>query len=180
MWSATELRDLEEAFSHHDADSDGRLTPAEHRRLLVYVGQDPDGDAALKQSLTVLDSLRDTAAEGEGVVFAEFLDVLTQRAEQDTAALAALGGGGSRLSPREALLAAFRVFDRENKGYIPDAELRNVLRFLGDKLTAQEAEELIYLSPGVGRIEYHKFVDMLLGEDAGAEDSQDPPGDTAS
>ena len=31
------------------------------------------------------------------------------------------------------------------------------------QLTAQQAEELIYLSPGAGRMDYHKFVDALFG-----------------
>lgn len=157
-WSASELADLEEAFGHHDADDDGRLTLDELRRLLVYVGQDPAGDDALRKSLVILDSLQGGGGAEGAVAFPEFLDVLTQRAEADEA------------SSREQLLAAFRVFDRENKGFIPDAELRNVLRFLGDKLSAQEAEELVYLSPGVGHIDYHKFVDMMLGHTAGGAD----------
>ena len=38
------------------------------------------------------------------------------------------------------------------------------------QLSAQEAEELIYLSPGTGCLDYHKFIEQLLGPaDAGAQ-----------
>ena len=43
----------------------------------------------------------------------------------------------------EEMKQAFRVFDKNEKGNIPEAELRNVLSCLGENLTDEELDELI-------------------------------------
>ena len=43
----------------------------------------------------------------------------------------------------EEMREAFRVFDKNEKGNIPEAELRNVLSCLGENLTDEELDELI-------------------------------------
>eukprot|EP00937_MAST-01D_sp_MAST-1D-sp2_P000086 g86.t1 len=147
MWTLEEQEMLRDAFQEHSPDDGGRLKHAQLAKLFVAVGSDPDADERVQALLQ----------NGDGANFDEFLAMMTQLAEQDD------------VLTRDELLRAFRFFDRENKGFIPDAELRNVLRFLGDRMSAQEAEELVYLSPGHGCIEYERCVDMVLGARDGAE-----------
>ena len=56
----------------------------------------------------------------------------------------------------EDLLSAFRVFDRDDSGKISKAELRHVMTNLGEKLTDEEAEEMMKEADidGDGEIDY--------------------------
>jgi Ca2+-binding EF-hand superfamily protein len=50
----------------------------------------------------------------------------------------------------EAILSAFRVFDKENTGKIDADELRHIFVTLGDALTQEEVTESLKLVMGVG------------------------------
>lgn len=43
----------------------------------------------------------------------------------------------------EEIREAFKVFDRDNNGYITAAELRHVMTSIGEKLSDDEVEEMI-------------------------------------
>ena len=61
----------------------------------------------------------------------------------------------------EEIREAFRVFDREGRGFIPTNELHHVLTNLGENLTDDEVEEMILQADANhdGVIEYKgKFV----------------------
>ena len=67
---------------------------------------------------------------GSGTVdFPEFLNMMAKKMENTDS--------------EEEIREAFRVFDRENNGYIKSAELRFVLRNIGEQLTEEEIDELI-------------------------------------
>ena len=44
---------------------------------------------------------------------------------------------------QEELREAFRLYDKEGNGYIKTSDLREILRALDDKLTADELDEMI-------------------------------------
>lgn len=44
---------------------------------------------------------------------------------------------------QEKILEAFKVFDKDSNGFIPAAELCIVMTKLGDKLTKEQADEVI-------------------------------------
>lgn len=56
-----------------------------------------------------------------------------------------------------------KVFDKDECGKIMSAELRHVLQALGERLTADEAEELLKgVEDGEGMIAYEPFIKKIL------------------
>merc|ERR1712020_755243 len=64
----------------------------------------------------------------------------------------------------EEVREAFRVFDKEKTGFISAAELRHIMTNLGEKLSEEEADEMIKeADPDEnGQINYEEFVTMLM------------------
>lgn len=67
----------------------------------------------------------------------------------------------------EEIREAFKVFDRDNNGFISAAELRHVMTSIGEKLTDDEVDEMIREADqdGDGRIDcmspYHLTLAQL-------------------
>ncbi|KAL3832200.1 hypothetical protein ACJMK2_023862 [Sinanodonta woodiana] len=63
-------------------------------------------------------------------------------------------------------MEAFKTFDREGQGYISGAELRHVLRSLGEKLTDREIDDILKYIDVVedleGNIKYEECVKRVL------------------
>lgn len=65
----------------------------------------------------------------------------------------------------EEIREAFKVFDRDNNGFISAAELRHVMTSIGEKLTDDEVDEMIREADqdGDGRIDCtHRAFDVHL------------------
>ena len=63
----------------------------------------------------------------------------------------------------EDLIEAFKIFDKVGFGVISVAELRHVMTNLGERLTEEEADEMIREADtdGDGFINYHEFVTIM-------------------
>ncbi|RZC70228.1 hypothetical protein C5167_033360 [Papaver somniferum] len=66
----------------------------------------------------------------------------------------------------EELKEAFKVFDKDQNGFISAAELRHVMTNLGEKLTDDEVDEMIREADvdGDGQVNYEEFVRMMLAK----------------
>ena len=86
------------------------------------------------------------------ILFADFLGLMARVEPLDP-----------NVAERE-LLDAFKVFDRDGKGNIPTAELRHIVTSLGEKLTEEEADEMMKEADPerTGHVDYAKFVKKLL------------------
>ena len=109
--SDEKIAELKVAYEFFDKDHDGKIATKELGSILRNLGQNPN-EAELKRIIEEVDS------DGNGTIdFKEFLGLMVNRMK-DT-------------HTEEELLEAFKIFDRDNKGYITALELRLVLNNLG-------------------------------------------------
>merc|ERR1712182_43992 len=99
------------------------------------------------------DMINEVDADGNGTIdFTEFLSLMARKMK-DT-------------DTEEELREAFKVFDKDNNGFISAAELRHVMTNLGEKLTDEEVDEMIREADidGDGQVNYDEFVKMMMAK----------------
>lgn len=137
-----ELDGLHEIFQMLDQDGDGII----HARELAEKVGDLNLDFSEQDIKDML--LNITADGGEQIDFPEFIVLMT-----------------SGLSPKEnssdeEIIDAFKVFDKEESGFISVAELELALTSLGMHWTQAEAREFIAEmdADGDGQVDYIEFI----------------------
>ncbi|GFQ05459.1 calmodulin [Phtheirospermum japonicum] len=73
-------------------------------------------------------------------------------------------GHGTIDFPEEELKEAFRVFDKDQNGFISTTKLHHVMTNLGEKLTDEEVDEMIREADvdGDGKINCEEFVKVII------------------
>ena len=140
------MAEYKEAFTLFDRDNDGRIQVSELGTLMRALGRNPT-EAEVREHVKSLDP------HGTSFInFSDFLGLMARVPPLDPA-----------VAERE-LLEAFRVFDRDGKGYMPTAELRHIVTTLGEKLTEAEADEMINEADPerTGKVDYAKFIKKML------------------
>jgi calmodulin len=115
-----------------DKDGDGQITTKELGTVMRSLGQNPS-ESELQDMIN---------ADNNGTIdFPEFLTMMARKMK-DT-------------DSEEEIREAFKVFDRDNNGFISAAELRHVMTSIGEKLTDDEVDEMIREADqdGDGRID---------------------------
>ncbi|KAI9209433.1 calmodulin [Polychytrium aggregatum] len=133
-----------EAFNLFDKDSDGQLDINEVGTVMRALGQNPT-QAELNQIKANFQAKGKTQID-----FSDFLPLMA--------------------SPRDAsnmkrdVEAAFKVFDKENLGYINVNQLVHILTSVGEKLTKDEVNDMIKAADrnNDGKITMQNFVDVLV------------------
>ncbi|CAO2166772.1 unnamed protein product [Urochloa humidicola] len=99
------------------------------------------------------DMINEVDADGNGAIdFREFLGLMARRMRDSDS--------------EEELREAFRVFDKDQNGFISAAELRHVMANLGERLTDAEVGEMVREADGDGdgRINYDEFVKVMMAK----------------
>jgi calcium-binding protein CML len=106
--SPEQVAEFREAFSFFDKDGDGCITLEELSTVMASLqGQAPCADE-------LREMIRDADADGDGAIdFAEFLGLMARNRTADR-------DGGADDEMREA----FKVFDKDQNGYISPTEVQ--------------------------------------------------------
>merc|ERR1739841_396750 len=128
-------------------DGDGTITAVELGTVMRSLGQNPT-ESELNDMINEVDK------DGSGAIdFAEFLAMMCKKMHDPA-------------DTEDEVKEAFRVFDRDGNGTISAAELMHVMTSMGEKLTKEEARQMINEADvnGDGEIDYNEFVTMMMGD----------------
>ncbi|KAG8078248.1 hypothetical protein GUJ93_ZPchr0007g3346 [Zizania palustris] len=141
-----QVAEFKEAFSLFDKDGNGSITTDELGTVMRSLGQNPT-EVELKDMIAEVD------ADGSNTVdFQEFLGLMARKMK-DT-------------DSEEELREAFRVFDKNQDGFISADELGKVMANLGERLSNEEIREMIRGADvdGDGQINYDEFVKCMVAK----------------
>ncbi|KPJ08464.1 Calcium-binding protein E63-1 [Papilio machaon] len=143
------LNNLRTAFGLLDRDSDGHVTAAELQFMLRNLGIQVSDDL-------ISDLIKDASKTGNGLIDEnEFMQWVTKIQALQGVDVTVSGGDSEEEITRD-LLAAFKVFDRDDNGYITRDELRAALEMIGEPVTDAQLNQVLALGDidHDGRIDY--------------------------
>ncbi|KAJ0238974.1 EF-hand domain-containing protein [Hirschfeldia incana] len=124
------------------------ITTEDLGTVMRSLGQNPT-EAELQDMINEVDP------DGNGTIdFPEFLNLMARKTKE------------TRDSEEEELREAFRVFDKDQDGFISAADLRHEMLSLVEDLTEEEVDEKIREADvdGDGQINYEEFVKIMMAE----------------
>ncbi|KAI5680213.1 hypothetical protein M9H77_01440 [Catharanthus roseus] len=139
-----QVAEFREAFCLIDKDSDGVITMEELAAVIHSLNERPTKEE-------VQEMINEVDGDGSGTIhFEDFLNIMATKMKENNVV--------------EELKEAFKVFDRDQDGFISANELRNVMINLGERLTDEEAEQMIREADldGDGLVSYDEFVRMMM------------------
>ncbi|KAH7837161.1 hypothetical protein Vadar_010326 [Vaccinium darrowii] len=139
-----QIAEFQEAFCLLDMDGDGCITIEELATAIKSLDENPTQEELLSM-------IKEVDVNGNGTIeFGEFLHLIATKIKESDA--------------EQELKEAFRVFDKDQDGYISANELRNGMINLGERLTDEEVKEMVREADldGDGQISYHEFVRMMM------------------
>ncbi|KAL9450822.1 hypothetical protein AB3S75_012541 [Citrus x aurantiifolia] len=142
--SEDQIAEFQEAFCMLDRDGDGCITIEELAVAIKSLDQNPT-EEELRNMISEVD------VNGNGTIeFGEFLNLMARKMKENEA--------------QEELKEAFKVFDKDQDGYISPNELRHVMMNIGEKVTDEELEQMVREADldGDGQINYEEFARMML------------------
>ncbi|KAL9447687.1 hypothetical protein AB3S75_015209 [Citrus x aurantiifolia] len=139
-----QIAEFQEAFCMLDRDGDGCITIEELAVAIKSLDQNPT-EEELRNMISEVD------VNGNGTIeFGEFLNLMARKMKENEA--------------QEELKEAFKVFDKDQDGYISPNELRHVMMNIGEKVTDEELEQMVREADldCDGQINYDEFARMML------------------
>jgi len=139
------LAELKEAFMLFDYDKDGRIFSRDVGAVIRSIGLRPS-QAEIKDIISDVDN-------SGGTIDLQTLVTLISRKVTNP----------PNESPRD-LQEMFRMYDSQGKGQISQANMVHLLTTVGEKLTDQEADDLLKISgcAKAGMVDYQKFVSVIM------------------
>jgi myosin light chain 6 len=141
--SEDQIAEYRETFGLFDNKGDGKIFAHQLGEVLRAVGQNPT-EAEVKKCGYHQDP-------DQRITFEQFLPILATISK-------------NRVPPvLEDFIEGFKVFDKEQNGFIHSAELRHLLTNLGEKLTDEEVNELLQgQEDATGNVNYEEFVKSVM------------------
>ncbi|CAD5178942.1 unnamed protein product [Musa acuminata subsp. malaccensis] len=143
LFTEEQITEFYETFCLFDKDGDGSIALEELSTVITSLGLKP-----FREELQGM--ISEVDVDGNGTIeFAEFLGLMAHKMKD--------------IDSEEELKEAFKVFDKDQNGYISEAELRNVMMSLGEKLTDEEVAQMIREADldGDGQVNFEDFVQMM-------------------
>ncbi|KAG5613761.1 hypothetical protein H5410_013585 [Solanum commersonii] len=142
----TQLVQFKEAINLFDKDVHGCITIEELATVIRSLDENPT-----EEELCHMISEVDADHHDNGTMeFNEFLNLITKKMKETDL--------------EEELKEVFKVFDKDQNGFISATDLRHVMINLGEKLTEEEAEQMIREADldGDGQVNFDEFVKMMI------------------
>ena len=141
---ADKYSECKEIFDLFDKNGDGSISSTELDNLLRALGAKPTPEE-IQEMINEVD--KDNSGRIE---FNEFLELYSRKMNEP--------------ETEEDLIEAFRIFDRDGNGLITRDELRHVMTTLGEKLTEEEADEMLRQADinQDGYINIEEFIKFLM------------------
>ncbi|KER33597.1 hypothetical protein T265_00492 [Opisthorchis viverrini] len=136
-----------DAFDSFDYSKAGKLSPLDIPILMRKLGLMPS-NLEVEEMIEEIYKEKDTAADG--ITFEQFCCIAARKYND--------------IYKEADIIEAFRTFDLEEHGYVSSAELRRVLCGMGEKLTDDEFEAMLYQAKmdEDGNVHYETFVRRMM------------------
>jgi len=140
-FTPNQITEMKEAFTMIDQNRDGLICVSDLKEMYSNLGAVPQ-DAVLQAMIK----------EASQLNFTGFLGLFSDK----------LGGTDTD----ETLRSAFRMFDEDNKGTLPEEYLKDLLQNMGDNFTADEIRQVWKEAPlEGGKCDYIAFVNKIKGKE---------------
>ncbi|CAF1110887.1 unnamed protein product [Adineta steineri] len=142
-YSNEQLNNYQEIFSFFDRYNTGEIHVNELGLIIRSIGFDPS-------EIKIKEIQEEYIQNGlDKINFQQFLQILISFTNE--------------IDDEIDIIEAFRIFDKEGQGFIIKEELLHIMTHLGEKLSIEEAEEMmndadIYCD---GKIRYEEFVKIM-------------------
>ena len=137
-------KDLQDVFDQFDKDKYGKISSRELETAMQSMGQNPTVEE-------IQEMMKEVDLDQDGKIsFEEFMHLMTNNTKET--------------ETEDEVINAFRVFDKEGNGLISSAELKHIMMTIGDKMTEEEADEMVNEADidEDGMINYEEFVRMMM------------------
>ena len=137
-------REVKEAFDMFDKDKDCKIDHKEFTNVMKALGYNLS-----EKEITHLIGENDHDYDGK-LKYEEVLNMINSRSKE--------------IDTEDELIEAFKIFDKEGKGYIGTDEIKHLLLMIGESMTVEEIEEIITQADmdGDGKVSYLDFANLML------------------
>jgi len=138
MFEQSQIQEFKEAFTMMDQNRDGFVDKDDLKDTFAALGRAPP-DKEIDEML----------AEASGPInFTMFITLFGEKV--------------SGVDPEATITNAFKLFDKQGTGKLEEANLRNLLTGVGDKLTQEEMNQAMKGAPlNKGELDYVAFAKLM-------------------